>query len=325
MSFGTGRIWMNGSLVDWKDATIHVGSHVVHYGSGVFEGARCYSTPRGSACFRLDAHLRRLFDSAKIYRMEPRLSYDEVHDAVLETIRANEYKACYIRPLVYRGYHTLGVNPFPCPVDVAILTWEWGAYLGQEAITEGVDVRISSWSRAAANTFPTLAKSSANYANSQLIKMEAVVEGYSEGIALDTAGYLSEGSGQNLFLVRDNVIYTPPLAASVLPGITRSSVISLAQDLGFRVSEEMMPREMLYIADEAFFVGTAVEITPIRSVDKISIGNGRRGPITEAIQQAFFDTVNAAVPDRHGWLEYVYPGEPRTQAVADEPAAAAKK
>ncbi len=210
-------------------------------------------------------------------------------------------------------------------MDVAILTWEWGAYLGQEAITDGVDVRISSWSRAAANTFPTLAKSSANYANSQLIKMEAVVEGYSEGIALDTAGYLSEGSGQNLFLVRDNVIYTPPLAASVLPGITRSSVISLAQDLGFRVSEEMMPREMLYIADEAFFVGTAVEITPIRSVDKISIGNGRRGPITEAIQQAFFDTVNAAVPDRHGWLEYVYPGEPRTQAVADEPAAAAKK
>jgi branched-chain amino acid aminotransferase len=325
MSFGTGKIWMNGSLVDWKDATIHVASHVVHYGSGVFEGARCYSTPRGSACFRLDAHLRRLFDSAKIYRMEPTLSYDAVHDAVLETIRANEYKACYIRPIVYRGYHTLGVNPFPCPVDIAILTWEWGAYLGADALTQGVDVRISSWARAAANTFPTLAKSSANYANSQLIKMEAVVEGYSEGIALDTNGYLSEGSGQNLFLVRDNTIYTSPLAASVLPGITRSSVISLAQDLGFRVAEEMMPREMLYIADEAFFVGTAVEITPIRSVDKIAIGNGRRGPITEAIQQAFFDTVNAAVPDRHGWLEYVYPGEPRAEAVAGERAATAKK
>jgi branched-chain amino acid aminotransferase len=325
MSFGTGKIWMNGSLVDWKDATIHVASHVVHYGSGVFEGARCYNTPRGSACFRLDAHLRRLFDSAKIYRMEPTLSYDEVHDAVLETIRANEYKACYIRPIVYRGYHTLGVNPFPCPVDIAILTWEWGAYLGQDALTQGVDVRISSWARAAANTFPTLAKSSANYANSQLIKMEAVVEGYSEGIALDTNGYLSEGSGQNLFLVRDNTIYTSPLAASVLPGITRASVISLAQDLGFRVAEELMPREMLYIADEAFFVGTAVEITPIRSVDKISIGNGRRGPITDAIQQAFFDTVNAAVPDRHGWLEYVYPGEPRAETVAGEPAATAKK
>jgi len=325
MSFGTGKIWMNGSLVDWKDATIHVGSHVVHYGSAVFEGARCYSTPRGSACFRLDAHLRRLFDSAKIYRMEPTLSYDDLHDAVLETIRANEYKACYIRPIVYRGYHTLGVNPFPCPVDIAILTWEWGAYLGQDAVTQGVDVRISSWSRAAANTFPTLAKSSANYANSQLIKMEAVVEGYSEGIALDTNGYLSEGSGQNLFLVRDNTIYTSPLAASVLPGITRASVISLAQDLGFRVAEEMMPREMLYIADEAFFVGTAVEITPIRSVDKISIGNGRRGPITDAIQQAFFDTVNAAVPDRHGWLEYVYPGEPRAEAVAGERAATVKK
>jgi branched-chain amino acid aminotransferase len=325
MSFGTGKIWMNGSLVDWKDATIHVASHVVHYGSGVFEGARCYSTPRGSACFRLDAHLRRLFDSAKIYRMDPTVSYDQVHDAVIDTIKANEYKACYIRPIVYRGYHTLGVNPFPCPVDVAILTWEWGAYLGADALTQGVDVRISSWARAAANTFPTLAKSSANYANSQLIKMEAVVEGYSEGIALDTNGYLSEGSGQNLFLVRDNTIYTSPLAASVLPGITRSSVIALAQDLGFRVAEEMMPREMLYIADEAFFVGTAVEITPIRSVDKISIGNGRRGPITEAIQQAFFDTVNAAVPDRHGWLEYVYPGEPRAEAVAGAPAATAKK
>ncbi len=326
MSFpGTGKIWMNGTLVPWADATIHIASHVIHYGSGVFEGARCYNTSQGSACFRLDAHLRRLFDSAKIYRMEPSLSYEQVHDAILDTIRANEFKACYIRPLVYRGYHTLGVNPFPCPVDIAILTWEWGAYLGQEALTDGVDVRVASWSRAAANTFPTLAKSSANYANSQLIKMEAVVEGYSEGIALDTAGYISEGSGQNLFLVRENVIYTPPLTASILPGITRSSVITLARDLGFEVREDMLPREMVYIADEAFFVGTAVEITPIRSVDKISIGNGRRGPITEAIQQAFFDVVTAAVPDRHGWLEYVYPGEPHLAAAAVQPAASAKK
>jgi branched-chain amino acid aminotransferase len=316
---------MNGSFVDWKDATIHVASHVVHYGSGVFEGARCYQTSRGTACFRLDAHLRRLFDSAKIYRMEPGVSYEQVHEAVLETIRVNQFKACYIRPLVYRGYHTLGVNPFPCPVDVAILTWEWGAYLGQDALTDGVDVRVSSWARAAANTFPTLAKSSANYANSQLIKMEAVAEGYSEGIALDTAGYVSEGSGQNLFVVRDNTLYTPPLTASILPGITRSSVLTLARDLGFRVREEMLPRELLYIADEAFFAGTAVEITPIRTVDKIKIGNGRRGPITEAVQQAFFDVVRGAVPDRHGWLEYVYPGEPRALAASEEPAAAAKK
>jgi branched-chain amino acid aminotransferase len=326
MSFpGTGKIWMNGTLVDWADAKIHIASHVVHYGSGVFEGARCYETTRGSACFRLDAHLRRLFDSAKIYRMEPQVSSDAVHDAVLETIRANNFKACYIRPIVYRGYNTLGVNPFPCPVDTAILTWEWGAYLGQDALEKGVDVKTSSWSRAAPNTFPTLAKSSANYANSQLIKMEAIADGYSEGIALDAFGNLSEGSGQNLFIVRDNTLYTPPLAASVLPGITRASIITLSRDLGFEVREEMLPRELLYIADEAFFVGTAAEITPIKSVDKITIGNGRRGPITEAIQQAFFDVVTARVEDSHGWLEYVYPGEPRSAATAGAPAAAAKK
>ena len=307
---GTGKIWMNGSLVEWADAKIHVASHVVHYGSGVFEGARCYDTPRGSACFRLDAHLERLFDSAKIYRMEPRLSYDEMHKAVLDTIKANEMKACYIRPIVYRGYHTLGVNPFPCPVDTAIVLWDWGAYLGQDALANGVDVRVSSWSRAAPNTFPTLAKTSANYANSSLIKMEAVAEGYSEGIALDTLGYLSEGSGQNLFIVRDDVIYTPPITASILPGITRDSVVKIARDLGFQVREEMLPRELLYIADEAFFAGTAVEITPIKTVDKITVGNGRRGPITEAIQQSFFDIINGKAADKYGWLEFVYDGQP---------------
>lgn len=311
---GTGKIWMNGSLVDWANAKIHIASHVIHYGSGVFEGARCYDTPRGSACFRLDAHLTRLFDSAKIYRMEPQPSYDEMHAAVLETIRANHFKACYIRPIVYRGYNALGVNPFPCPVDTAILTWEWGAYLGQDALTNGVDVRVSSWSRMAPNTFPTLAKTAANYANSQLIKMEAIAEGYSEGIALDSFGYLSEGSGQNLFVVRNNMLYTPPITASILPGITRNSVLTLARDLGFKVREEMLPRELLYIADEAFFAGTAVEITPIKSVDKITIGNGKRGPITEAIQQAFFDIIKGDAPDKHGWLEFVYDGEPR-QAV----------
>jgi branched-chain amino acid aminotransferase len=315
MSFGSGKIWMNGSLVDWADAKIHIGSHVIHYGSAVFEGARCYDTPRGTACFQLDAHMRRLYDSAKIYRMEPALDQPTLTNAVLDTIRANAYKACYIRPIVYRGYHTLGVNPFPCPVDTAILTWEWGAYLGQDALEKGVDVTVSSWTRAAANTFPTLAKSSANYANSQLIKMEAMAEGYAEGIALDTSGHLSEGSGQNLFLVRGDVIYTPPVSAAILPGITRSSVVTIARDLGFQVREEMLPRETLYIADEVFFVGTAVEITPIKSVDKIAVGNGRRGPITEALQTAFFDIINGERPDTHGWLTFVYPGEPKQSTV----------
>jgi branched-chain amino acid aminotransferase len=311
---GSGKVWMNGSLVEWADAKIHVASHVIHYGSGVFEGARCYATPRGSACFRLDTHMRRLYDSARIYRMEPQVSQEVLTRAVLETIRANAFKACYIRPLLYRGYNALGVNPFPCPVDAAVLTWEWGAYLGQDALQNGVDVCVSSWARSAPNTFPTLAKTSANYANSQLIKMEAIVEGYSEGIALDTFGYLSEGSGQNLFIVRDDVLYTPPLTASILPGITRDSVLALARDLGFSVREEMLPRELLYIADEAFFAGTAVEITPIRSVDKIAIGNGRRGPMTDALQRAFFNVINGETADRHGWLTYVYPGEPLQEA-----------
>ena len=317
MSFpGTGKVWMNGSLVEWADAKIHIASHVIHYGSGVFEGARCYETPQGSACFRLEDHMRRLYDSAKIYRMEPAVAQGALTEAVLDTIRVNGFKACYIRPIVYRGYHTLGVNPFPCPVDIAILLWDWGAYLGQDALKNGVDVRVSSWARSAPNTFPALAKSSANYANSQLIKMEAVVEGYSEGIGLDSEGHLSEGSGQNLFLVRDGVLYTPPMTAAILPGITRDTVITLANDLGLRVREEMLPRELLYIADEAFFVGTAAEITPIRSVDKIQIGNGKRGPVTETIQQAFFKVINGEAPDRHGWLTFVYPGEPATKAAS---------
>ena len=322
---GSGKVWMNGSLVEWADAKIHVASHVIHYGSGVFEGARCYSTPRGSACFRLDAHMRRLFDSARIYRMLPEIEQAPLTEAVLETIRANQFKACYVRPIIYRGYHALGVNPFPCPVDTAILTWEWGAYLGQDALERGVDVRVASWSRVAPNTFPTLAKTSANYANSQLIKMEAVTDGYSEGIALDSFGYLSEGSGQNLFIVRDETVYTPPITAAILPGITRSSVITIAKDLGFKVREEMLPRELLYIADEAFFAGTAVEITPIRSVDKITVGNGKRGPITEAIQRTFFDIINGEKPDTHNWLTYVYPGEPLQAVGAGGSRSAAKK
>ncbi|MBI3493325.1 MAG: branched-chain amino acid transaminase [Acidobacteria bacterium] len=306
---GTGKIWMNGKLVDWKDATIHVASHVVHYGSSVFEGARCYATPKGSACFRLDAHMRRLQHSAKIYRMEYSLDLSGWEKAVLDTIRANQMKACYIRPILYRGYGELGVNPVHCPVDAAILLWEWGKYLGQDALEEGVDVKVSSWSRMAPNTLPAMAKSGANYANSALIKMEAIADGYSEGIALDVYGNVSEGSGQNLFIVRDGVIHTPALGSSILGGITRDSVITLAKDLGFTVVEGVLPRESLYIADEVFFVGTAAEVTPIRSIDKIVVGEGRRGPITEALQRAFFDVINGETPDRHGWLTYVYAKE----------------
>ena len=306
---GTGKIWMNGTLVDWRDAKIHIASHVIHYGSGVFEGARCYATPKGSACFRLDAHMRRLQDSMKIYRMVYPLDLAGWQNAVVETIRANQMKACYIRPIVYRGYETLGVNPLQNPVDAAILVWEWGAYLGADALERGVDVTISAWSRMAPNTLPAMAKSTANYANSALIKMEALADGYSEGLALDVNGNVSEGSGQNVFIVRDGLIQTPPLASSVLGGITRDSVMTLAHDLGFTVRETVLPREALYIADEVFFVGTAAEVTPIRSIDKVQIGQGRRGPVTEALQRAFFDVISGEVPDTHGWLTYVYPEE----------------
>jgi branched-chain amino acid aminotransferase len=306
---GTGTIWMNGKLVEWKDATIHIASHVIHYGSGVFEGARCYSTPKGSACFRLDEHMARLIKSAKIYRMEYKLDLGGWRSAVLDTIRANKMKACYIRPLIYRGYDTLGVNPLPNPVDAAILLWEWGAYLGPEALEQGVDMCISSWSRMAPNTLPAMAKATANYANSALIKMQALADGYSEGIALDVNGNVSEGSGQNIFIVRDGQIFTPPISASILGGITRDSIITLARDRGYTVSETDLPRESLYIADEVFVVGTAAEVTPIRSIDKITIGGGRRGPITETLQRAFFSVINGDAPDTHRWLTYVYAEE----------------
>jgi branched-chain amino acid aminotransferase len=306
---GTGKIWMNGKLVEWKDATIHIASHVIHYGSGVFEGVRCYATPKGSACFRLDAHMRRLQQSGKIYRMSYPLDVAGWQNAVLETIRANEMKACYVRPILYRGYDSLGVNPFTCPVDGAILLWDWGTYLGKEALEQGCDVKVASWSRMAPNTLPAMAKSSANYANSGLIKMEALTDGYSEGIALDVNGNVSEGSGQNIFIVRDGTIVTPPLTSSILSGITRDAVITLARDLGFPVSEAGLPREALYVADEVFLVGTAVEITPVRSIDKVAIGAGSRGPVTQALQRAFFDVINGEVPDTHGWLTYVYAEE----------------
>ena len=307
---GTGKIWMNGKLVEWKDARIHVASHVVHYATSVFEGARCYATPRGSACFRIDAHMRRLQQSMKIYRMEYPLDLNGWVEAVLETIRANDLKTCYIRPIVYRGYDSLGVNPLTCPVDAAIILWEWGTYLGKEALEQGVDVKIATWSRMAPNTLPAMAKSSANYANSGLIKMEALADGYAEAIALDVYGNVSEGSGQNLFVVRDDALVTPPLANSILGGITRDSIMTLARDRGLSVTEMSLPREALYLADEVFFVGTAAEVTPVRSIDKIRIGTGHRGPITERLQRAFFDVINGVAPDRYGWLTYVHATEP---------------
>jgi branched-chain amino acid aminotransferase len=298
-------IWMNGKLVPWDDAKVHIGAHVIHYGSAVFEGIRAYPTREGPAVFRLDAHTERLYNSAKIYRMDVPYTPDEFNAALCETISANRMEQCYIRPVVYRGYGQLGVNPFPCPVDVAIMVWDWGKYLGTESLEKGVDVCVSSWTRLAPNTMPTMAKSAANYMNSQLIKMEAVKEGYSEGIALDAQGNISEGSGENLFLVVKGTLLTPPLISSVLPGITRDTVLVLARRLGIPLREQEMPREMLYLADEVFFTGTAAEITPIRSIDKITVGRGVRGPVTEALQKAFFDVIERRVPDEYGWLTFV--------------------
>jgi branched-chain amino acid aminotransferase len=298
-------IWMNGKLIPWDDARIHVGSHVIHYGSAVFEGVRCYNTPEGPAVFRLDAHTDRLFDSAKIYRMDIPMGPDEFNRAILETISANRLDACYIRPIIYRGYGQLGVNPFPCPVDMAIMVWEWGKYLGTDALEKGVDVCVSSWTRMAPNTLPAMAKSAANYMNSQLIKMEAIKGGYAEGIGLTSDGQVAEGGGENLFLVRKGTLITPPLASAGLSGITRDTVVRLARRLGLPLVQEPIPREMLYLADELFFTGTAAEITPIRSVDKITIGQGKRGPVTEALQKAFFDVIECRVPDEFSWLTFV--------------------
>ncbi len=301
-----GKIWFSGKFVDWKDATIHVMSHVIHYGTAVFEGLRCYDTANGPATFRLKDHVRRLFDSAKIYRMELPFTKQEIFDACQETVRINGLKSAYVRPIAFRGYNTLGVDPTGNPVEVIIGTMSWGTYLGEEAINEGVDVRVSSWTRIAPNTFPAMAKCSANYMNSQLIKMEAMADGYIEGIALDANGYVSEGSGENIFVIRDGKILTPPLGASVLPGITRNSVIMLAEEMGYEVIENLVPRELLYIADEVFFTGSAAEVSPIRSIDKIPIGSGTRGPITEKLQRRFFDIIEGKAEDKYGWLTYVY-------------------
>ena len=316
------KIWMNGRLVDFADAKIHVLTHAIHYGSGLFEGIRCYNTRnQGPAIFRLDDHTRRLFDSAKIYRMEIPFSVDEFKRACLDTVAANDFDECYLRPIVYRGFHSLGVFPAACPVDVVVAAWKWGKYLGSEAIESGVDVRVSSWNRMAPNTFPALAKATGNYMNSILIRQEAAIDGYAEGIALDVNGYVSEGSGENVFVVRDNKIMTPPLGASILAGITRASVLKIARELGFEVIETLIPREMLYVADEVFFSGTAAEVTPVRSIDRIAVGNGRRGPITERIQKEFFAYIAGEIPDRYGWFTPVYA---ERAAEARKPALAAR-
>jgi branched-chain amino acid aminotransferase len=298
-------IWFNGQFVDWDEAQVHVLTHALHYGSCVFEGLRAYQTPKGPAVFCLDEHLDRLFYSCKIYRLDLPYSRADLRRAILETIRVNGHDACYIRPLVFRGYDTLGVDGRSCPVEVIIATIEWGRYLGPEAIEEGVDVMVSSWRRMAPGTFPAMGKIGGQYINSQLIAMEAHEYGYIEGIALDVNGYVSEGSGENLFLVDEGVIYTPPLSASVLVGITRKVVITLARDLGYKVREEVIPREWLYIADEVFFTGTAAEITPVKSIDRIPIGSGSRGPVTERLQEEFFGLTSGLIEDRHGWLTYV--------------------
>ena len=301
------KVWMNGKLVDFADAKIHVFTHALHYGSGLFEGIRCYVTQNyGPAVFRLDEHTRRLYDSCKIYRMEIPFTFEEMKEACLDVIRANEFQDCYLRPVVYRGFHSLGVFPANCPVDVVVAAWRWGKYLGPEALEQGVDVCVSSWNRMAPNTFPSMAKATGNYMNSILIRQEAAADGYSEGIALDVHGYVSEGSGENIFMVRDGKIYTPPIGASILHGITRDSIVRIATDLGYQVIEALIPREALYIADEVFFTGTAAEVTPIRSIDKITIGRGKRGPITERIQKEFFALINGEVPDRYHWLTPVY-------------------
>lgn len=340
---GSGVIWMNGKLVPWNDATLHVGAHVIHYGSSVFEGIRMYhreATDGKSVIFRLREHIERLYNSAKIYRMTPdhvpnaaqtaaaaasgkeevdqRLTYsvDEMIQACIETLQANGDKDAYIRPVIYRGYHSLGVDPRPCPVDVFVMTWRWGKYLGPEALEKGVDVCVSSWNRIAPNTMPALAKAGSNYMNSQLIKIDALKNGYVEGIALDTNGYVSEGSGENIYVIfhgkgrgGKDLMYTPPLGNSVLPGITRDSLIRLAEEeLGVQVEEHVIPREMLYTANEVFFSGTASEVTPIRTIDQVKVGEGKRGPVAKALQDKFFAIIDGKEADEHNWLTEVQIG-----------------
>jgi branched-chain amino acid aminotransferase len=296
------KVWHNGKFIPWAEATVHVASHVISYASCLFEGIRCYETRQGPAIFRLKEHTDRLVNSCKIYRMDLSYTREQLSQAMVDLVRVNNIKHCYIRPVVFRGYGEVGVNPMKSPIEIYLLAWAWGKYLGEEALRQGVDVCISSWQRIAPNTLPAMAKAAANYMNAQLIKMEALTNGYVEGISLDSAGHVSEGSGENLFLICEGKVITPPLSASVLPGITRGSVMTLAQEMGYNVSEQEVSREMLYIADEVFFTGTAAEITPIRSVDRIIVGKGQPGPITRKLQERFLAIVQGQEEDKYGWL-----------------------
>jgi len=303
MAFDNGPfIWLDGKLVPWEKATIHVSAHVFHYGSSVFEGIRTYETANGSAIFRLGPHVKRLVNSCKIGRIDIPWSYDDISQAIIDTVEHNGQPSCYIRPLIFRGSEVLGVDGRKCPTQMAILTWTWGRYLGNEAIESGVDVCVSSWRRLAPGTAASSAKIGGQYVNSQFAKMEAVENGYSEAIMLDTAGYVSECGGENIFVINDGVICTPPLAASILGGVTRDAAMTIAADLGYEVQTQIISRDMLYVADEIFFTGTAAEISPIRSIDKMKIGKGSRGPITKAIQDQFFGIIKGQTPDSHKWL-----------------------
>lgn len=299
-------VWFNGKLVKHESATVNVLTHALHYGTSVFEGIRTYKTERGSAIFRLREHMQRLVDSARIYRMDIPYTLEELEKAVVDTVEASGMEACYIRPLVFRGSGPMGVNPLKNSVETVVAVWDWGSYLGKDALEEGVSVEVASWQRMAPNTFPSMAKAGGNYLNAGLVKMDAVLNGFTEGIMLSTSGYVAEGSGENLFVVRDGRLFTAPTALSILPGITRDAVIRIARELGLPVETALIPREALYIADELFFTGTAAEITPIRDVDHYTIGSGRRGPITAAIQEAFFDIIHAG-NDPYGWLTPVTP------------------
>jgi len=316
------KVWRNGEIINWDDARVHIMSHVIHYGSSVFEGIRCYNTTQGSAVFRLTEHIQRLMNSAKIYRMDPAFNREQIIDATVELVRASGLDECYIRPVIFRGLDeakpSFGVNPFGSPIDTYIATWQWGKYLGEEALEAGIDVCVSSWTRITSNSMPAMAKAGANYMNSQLIKMEAILGGFSEGIALDDRGYVSEGSGENIFLVNNGKLITPPLGASILPGITRDSVLQIAREMGIEVIETQIQRAALYLADELFFTGTAAEITPIRSVDRITVGSGRCGEMTKRFQDEFFKIIRAERPAPFGkdWVTVVHDTGEKKTAVA---------
>ncbi|MBM4187571.1 MAG: branched-chain amino acid transaminase [Gemmatimonadetes bacterium] len=314
----TSWIWKDGKFIKWADATVHVLSHSMQFGSSAFEGIRCYRTPRGPAIFRLSEHLHRLKNSCKIYRMEVSYSVDELAAACCELVNRNGLEECYLRPMVIRGYGAAGMVPFASPVEVYLPCWPWGAYLGPEAFEKGVDATVSTWTRVAPNTLPAGAKMAGNYLSGMLVKMEALANGFGEGIALDVDGRVSEGSGQNVFLVKDGAIHTAPINGTLLPGITRDAIVTLTRDAGYRVHEGPVSREMLYLADEVFFCGTAVEVTPVRSVDKIPVGNGTPGPVTRDIQRRFQAVTTGQAPDPHSWLTYA--GAPREPNLATRPA-----